>query len=120
MPLWRVAHRACAQLGLLGGVHHRDQQGLCTQLQVLLDQGGVCLGQSHDGLGAQARQAGTRAGDCLQLRQHRAQVVGAVLAIDHQPVIANTSQQLGAQAIGQIQPKSKLRLTLTQGQLEGV
>ena len=103
---------------LLGSVHHRRQDGLHTQVQVLLDEGGsdMPVPDRHPGDGVRRRIG--RNG--LQLRQNRIQIVGCMLAIDQEPVKTGTGADLGRIRIGQPQPEPDLQLLLGQRALERI
>src|SRR6218665_648486 len=117
-----VARGAHQGLRLLGRVHHRHQQRLHADVQVLLDQ--RLLADRHAGDRMGRRRAGGQgtggAGDSLQLVQYRAQVVGRRPAVDQQPVVACARKKLGAVSVGQSEPQADLCLALRDGLLEKV
>jgi hypothetical protein len=99
--------------GLLTGLHHGDQQGLHPGLEELLDQYVVALGWAHHRLGVVG-------GDRLQLGEDRAQIVGAMLGVDQQPVKARPGTDLGTEDLGQPQPQAILHVARPQALLEAV
>ena len=100
--------------GLFGTVHHRDQQGLRADVEVLLDQGHVGLHRAHDGVGLGVRRDGA------QLVERGARVVGRVFAVDQQPVEAAAGQGLGHVGRGEADPAADLGLAGLEGVAEGV
>jgi hypothetical protein len=112
-PLRRIAHRTHQLACLLRGFDHRHQQRRRADLQHLLDQRRVALRHPHDRMRGIGRHR-------LQDRQHRAQVVGAVLAVDQQPVEAGRGAQFGRVRVGQPEPQADLSLGRGQRSLEGV
>ncbi len=73
---------------VLGGFHHRHQDGLHAQIEDLLDQMRLANRRAHDRMAAVA--------DDLRLAQHRADVIGRMFAVDQQPVKARIGAKIGA------------------------
>ena len=59
-------------------------------------------------------------GQSLKLRDDTAQVVGAVLAVDEQPVEAGAGNEFGTVGVGKAEEQSDLRFTGSQRTLEGI
>lgn len=119
---WRAWSSLPARMpgGLGRRVHHGHQNGLHTQVEVLFDQRSLAHGYANHGVRTRARQRTGGAGNGLQLPENRAQIVGRVLAVDHQPVIAGAGQNFSAIGVSQTQPQADLGLLVLQGLLEDV
>jgi len=70
---------------LLSRIDHGNDQRLCADIQVLLDQIHRSAYGAHDGMDRVWRHR-------LQLRQHAARIVGCMLCIDHQTIESGARQ----------------------------
>ena len=109
----RVARGADHQRGVLGRVHHGDEQRLRTHVQVLLDQRHVAHHRAYHRLHGVGRNS-------AQLVEHGAGVVGGVLAVEQQPVEAAAGQGFGHVGIGKADPAADDLLACLQGLFERI
>ena len=109
----RITHGADERFGLSSSFDHRHHQRLSAAVEQLLDAGNVVIDGAHYRPHRVRRQR-------LQLRDDRAQVIGAVLAVDQQPVETGRTDHFGGIGIGQAEEETDLGFTGGQGALEGV
>ena len=95
--LW-VARRLHHGTGLFSAFHHRYQQTLHAQVQILFDQNRIAHRQTRQHLVTR------NPGDRLGLHHDGGQGIGRMFAVNQQPVKAGPGAQLGAHGVSEAQP----------------
>ena len=108
-----VGHIADQLAGLVAALDHGHQNGLRACIKYLFDHIALAHRQADNGMGIGA-------GQYLQLRQNRAQVIRPVFSVHHKPVETSLPHQLGREGISQPQPAAELHFTPCEGFLERV
>ena len=93
----RIARSGDGLARLIGILHEGNEQGARAHVERPLDDDRLVPGHAEDRLGRAAAHG-------LQLRQQRVDVVGRVLAVDHDPIKARAGQNLSSNGAGQSGP----------------
>ncbi len=108
-----VTRRAHRRPRLLGGFDERHEQGLCADVEQLLEVRGIIMRRADDAM----HRIG---GHGLKLREQSPDRVRSVLRIEGEPVEAGAGADLGAVGVGEAEPQTDLRLPRGERLLESI